>query len=70
MATGCGLDDREVGVRVPLGSTIFSSPYRPDRFFGPPTYYPMGTAVLSPGSKRTGRDADHLPPTSVMAFMV
>jgi hypothetical protein len=30
IATGYGLDDRGVGVRVPLGSRIFSSPRRPD----------------------------------------
>jgi hypothetical protein len=31
IATGYGLDDREVGVRVPVGSRIFSSPRRPER---------------------------------------
>jgi hypothetical protein len=31
IATSYGLDDREVGVRVPVGSRIFSSPDRPDR---------------------------------------
>jgi hypothetical protein len=36
IATGYGLDDRRVGVRVPLESTIFSSPCRPDRHWGPP----------------------------------
>jgi hypothetical protein len=30
IATGYGLDDREGGVRVPVGSRIFSSPRRPD----------------------------------------
>jgi hypothetical protein len=30
-ATSYGLHDREVGVRVPVGSRIFSSPKRPDR---------------------------------------
>jgi hypothetical protein len=34
--TGYGLDDREVGVRVPVGSRIFSSPRRPDRLWSPP----------------------------------
>jgi hypothetical protein len=28
IATGCGLDDQEVGVQVPVGSRIFSSPSR------------------------------------------
>jgi hypothetical protein len=32
IATGYGLD----GVRVPVGSRIFSSPQRPDRLWGPP----------------------------------
>jgi hypothetical protein len=31
IATTYGLDDRVVGVRVPVGSRIFSSPNRPDR---------------------------------------
>jgi hypothetical protein len=33
--TGYGLDDRGVGVRVPVGSRIVSSPRRPDRLWGP-----------------------------------
>jgi hypothetical protein len=35
-ATGYGLGDQEVGVRVPVGSRIFTSPRRPDRLWGPP----------------------------------
>jgi hypothetical protein len=31
IATSYGLDDRGVGVQVPVGSRIFSSPRRPDR---------------------------------------
>jgi hypothetical protein len=31
IATAYGLDGRGVGVRVPVGSRIFSSPLRPDR---------------------------------------
>jgi hypothetical protein len=31
-----GLDDGGVGVRVPAGSRIFISPYRPDRLWGSP----------------------------------
>jgi hypothetical protein len=34
IAAGCGMDDREVGVRVPVGSIIFSTPYLPDRLWG------------------------------------
>jgi hypothetical protein len=37
IATGYGLDDRAVGVRVSVGSRIFSSPCRPDRLWGPPS---------------------------------
>jgi hypothetical protein len=35
MATGYGLDDQEVGVQVPVGARIFSSPRRPDWLCGP-----------------------------------
>jgi hypothetical protein len=37
IATAYGLDDRRVGVRVPVGSRIFSSPCRPDGLWGPPS---------------------------------
>jgi hypothetical protein len=37
IATGYGLDDRGVGVGVPVGSRILSSPRRPDRLWGPPS---------------------------------
>jgi hypothetical protein len=36
IATGYGLDDRGVGVRVPVGATIFISPCSPDLLWGPP----------------------------------
>jgi hypothetical protein len=36
IATSYGLDDRGVGVRVPVGSRIFTSPNRPDWLWGPP----------------------------------
>jgi hypothetical protein len=42
IATGYGLDDREVGVRVQAGSSIFSSPRRPDRLWGPPNLLSNG----------------------------
>jgi hypothetical protein len=35
VVSGYGLDDRVVGVPVPVGPRIFSSP-RPDRLWGPP----------------------------------
>jgi hypothetical protein len=36
IATGYGLDDRGIGVRVPVGA-IFFSPRHPDRFWRPPS---------------------------------
>jgi hypothetical protein len=59
IATGFGLDDRRVGVRVPVESRISSSPRRP-------ASYPMGTGSFPGGGgvKRPGREADHSPPAS------
>jgi hypothetical protein len=37
IATGYGLHGRGVGVRVPVGSRIITSPSRPDRLWGPPS---------------------------------
>jgi hypothetical protein len=37
IATGYGLEDREVGIQDPVESRIFSSPRRPDRLWGPPS---------------------------------
>jgi hypothetical protein len=59
IATGYGLDNREVAVRVPVGSRIFTSLYRPDRFLSHPASYPMGTEDYFPGIKRSGREADY-----------
>jgi hypothetical protein len=50
IATVCGLDDRRVGVRVPVGSRIFSSPGRSDRQLGS-TKPPMQRV---PGTKAAG----------------
>jgi hypothetical protein len=36
IATGYGLDDQGVGVRIPVGARIFTSPCLPDRLWGPP----------------------------------
>jgi hypothetical protein len=60
IATGYRLDDGGFGVRVPVGSRIFSSPCRPDQLCA----HPVGTGALSLGLKRPVREADHSPPTS------
>jgi hypothetical protein len=65
IATGYGLDDRGVGVRVPRKSRIFSFPPRPDRLWGPPSLLSKEyRGALSPGVKRLVREADHSPQTS------
>jgi hypothetical protein len=60
IATGYELDDGGVGVRVPVGSRIFSTSSRPA--LGP-TQPPIQwlPAALSPGVKRPGREADDSP---------
>jgi hypothetical protein len=66
--TGNGLDDREVEVRVPVGSRSFSSSRRPDRFWSPPRLLSNGVpGTLSPSVKRPGREADHSPPTNALS---
>jgi hypothetical protein len=63
IATGYGLDDQGVGVRVPVGSRIFSTLSRPA--LGPtepPIQWVPG--AISPGVKQQGREADHSPPAS------
>jgi hypothetical protein len=62
IATGYGLDDRGVGVRVPVRSRIFTSPRRPDRPTQPP--FRWVPEVLSPTIKQPGREADRSSPTS------
>jgi hypothetical protein len=51
IATGYWLDDRGVGVRVPVGSRIFNSPCRPERLWGPPNLLSKGYGGSFPGGK-------------------
>jgi hypothetical protein len=60
IATGYGLNDRRVGVRVSVKARSFSSPRCPDRLWGPPSLLSNGYR----GVKRQGREADHSPTTS------
>jgi hypothetical protein len=54
IASGYGLDDRRVGVRVPVGLRIFFSPCLPDRLWGPPNLLSNGYRWLFPGGKAIG----------------
>jgi hypothetical protein len=53
IATGYGLDDRGIGVRVPEGSRIFSSRRRPDWLWAPPNllFNGLGGGGSFPGGK-------------------
>jgi hypothetical protein len=57
IATSYGLDDRGVGVRVPVGSRPALGPTK-----SPIQWIP---GALSPWVKRPGCEADHSPPASV-----
>jgi hypothetical protein len=61
-ATDYRLDDRGIGVQVPVGSRIFSTSRLVLGSTQPPIQWVLG--ALSPGVKRPGREADHSPPTS------
>jgi hypothetical protein len=61
IATGYGLDDQGIGVRVPVRSRIFiTSSSSAVGSTQPPIQGVPG--ALSPGVKRTRSEADHSPP--------
>jgi hypothetical protein len=65
ITTDYGLDDQGVGVRVPVGARISTSPCRPYPVLGPtqpPIQCVRGAFTL--GVKRPKREADHSPATS------
>jgi hypothetical protein len=51
IATGYGLDDRGVGFLVTVWSRIFTSPCRPDHFWGPSSLLSSVYGVFFPGGK-------------------
>jgi hypothetical protein len=54
IANGYGLDDQEVGVRVPVGAKIFTSPCRSDWLWGLPSLLSNGYLGLFPQGKAAG----------------
>jgi hypothetical protein len=54
IATGYGLDDRGIGVRVPVGSRIFFSLRRPDQLWGTTRPIQCIRWVLCLGGKAAG----------------
>jgi hypothetical protein len=66
IALGYWLDGRGSGVRFPAGARNFSLHHRcvQNSSGAHPTSYPMGIGVPSLGVKRSGREADHSPPSS------
>jgi hypothetical protein len=54
IAAGYGLDDRGVGVRVPVGARILSSPLHPDRLWGSPSLLFNGYRWIFPEGKAVG----------------
>jgi hypothetical protein len=70
IVSGCGLDDRAIEVRSKAGAKDFSSSLCIQTGAGvQPASCPMGTGGPFPGGKaRSGRDADHSPPSSAEVY--
>jgi hypothetical protein len=54
IVTGYWMGDQGVGFRVPVGTKIFISPYRPDRFLGLPIHLSNDNMGAFPGCKEAG----------------
>jgi hypothetical protein len=66
IATGYGLNDRDVGFQVPVERRIFISPYPPHWLWGPPSLLSSGYrggGAPSLAVKRHWHEDDHSPPT-------
>jgi hypothetical protein len=60
--TGYGLVDRGIRIRIPVGSSILTSPYHPDWYWSHPSSYPMdngGGSFRLGRLKRQGHEANH-----------
>jgi hypothetical protein len=64
MVIGYGLDEREVGFRVPVWSNFSLLHIVQTGSGAHSASYPMGNGGSFPGVKWQGREADHSPPTS------
>jgi hypothetical protein len=64
IATGYGLDGRGIGVQVPIGERLFSSPRRPHRLSDPHSFVSNEYRGIFTRAKRPRREAHHSPSTS------
>jgi hypothetical protein len=64
IATGYGLDDPRIGVRVSVGKEFSHLQIIQTGHKARPASYPIGTKASSPWVKRPGRESDHSPPTN------
>jgi hypothetical protein len=64
IATGYGLDNRGVSVRVPVEARFFTSLRRPDQLWGAPNLSNGYRGLFPREVKRHGGEADLSPPAS------
>ena len=58
------LQIRRFGVRIPVETSLFSSPKRPDRLWGPPSFVFNEYRRSFQEVNRPGREANHSPPSN------
>jgi hypothetical protein len=64
IATGYGLEDPGIGIRVQVGKEFSHLQIIQTGHEAPPASYPIGTMASSPWVKRSGPESDHSPPTN------